>query len=143
MDRECDNFIGECRESLGSDPDRVGQFSRSLVGQFSHATTHHSRLTANGWANSISERTTFVVRSSTNSNQYDLLGRNKLITWPGGNTSQTTYSRSTVVTMSAEVNRKIKQETDGLGRSWSQQNSGTRYDLSNVTFVEVSSLMSV
>jgi RHS repeat-associated protein len=47
--------------------------------------------------------------------QYDLLGRNTLVTLPGGNSLQTTYS-SSVVTMTDQVNRKMKRETDGLGR---------------------------
>lgn len=48
--------------------------------------------------------------------QYDLLGRNTLVTLPGGNTIQTTYASSTVVTVTDQVNRKMKRETDGLGR---------------------------
>ncbi len=47
--------------------------------------------------------------------QYDQLGRVTLVTLPGGNTIQTTFSGS-VVTMTDEVNRKIKREADGLGR---------------------------
>jgi len=48
--------------------------------------------------------------------QYDLLGRNTLVTLPGGNTVQTTYASSSIVTVRDQVNRKIKRETDGLGR---------------------------
>jgi RHS repeat-associated protein len=48
--------------------------------------------------------------------QYDLLGRNTLVTLPGGNTVQTTYTSSSIVTVTDQVNRKIKRETDGLGR---------------------------
>ena len=47
---------------------------------------------------------------------YDLLGRNTLLTLPGGNTVQTTYTNSAIVTVTDQVNRKIKRETDGLGR---------------------------
>ena len=47
---------------------------------------------------------------------YDLLGRNTLVTLPGGNTVQTSYASSTVLTATDQVNRKIKRETDGLGR---------------------------
>jgi RHS repeat-associated protein len=47
---------------------------------------------------------------------YDLLGRNTLITLPGGNTVQTNYTNSTIVTVTDQVNRKIKRESDGLGR---------------------------
>jgi RHS repeat-associated protein len=46
---------------------------------------------------------------------YDLLGRVTVTTLPGGNTIQMTYS-GTVVTTTDQVNRKIKRETDGLGR---------------------------
>ncbi len=46
--------------------------------------------------------------------QYDLLGRVTTVTLPGGNTVQTTYSNSTV-TVTDQVGRKIKRETDGLG----------------------------
>jgi uncharacterized protein RhaS with RHS repeats len=48
--------------------------------------------------------------------QYDLLGRNTLVTLPGGNTVQTTYTNSSIVTVTDQVNRKIKRENDGLGR---------------------------
>ncbi|MEK6410559.1 MAG: hypothetical protein AABN34_26845 [Acidobacteriota bacterium] len=48
--------------------------------------------------------------------QYDLLGRNTVVTLPGGNTVQTTYTSSSIVTVTDQVNRKIKRETDGLGR---------------------------
>jgi YD repeat-containing protein len=48
--------------------------------------------------------------------QYDLLGRNTLVTLPGGNTVQTTYTSSSIVTVTDQVNRKIKRESDGLGR---------------------------
>jgi RHS repeat-associated protein len=47
--------------------------------------------------------------------QYDLLGRNTLVTLPGGNTVQTNYD-SSMVTVTDQVNRKVKSETDGLGR---------------------------
>jgi RHS repeat-associated protein len=47
---------------------------------------------------------------------YDLLGRNTGVTLPGGNTVQTTYTNSAIVTVTDQVNRKIKRETDGLGR---------------------------
>ncbi len=46
---------------------------------------------------------------------YDLLGRVTVTTLPGGNTIQTAYSGG-VVTTTDQVNRKIKRETDGLGR---------------------------
>ena len=48
--------------------------------------------------------------------QYDSLGRNTLVTLPGGSTIQTTYASSSVLTATDQVNRKIKRETDGLGR---------------------------
>jgi RHS repeat-associated protein len=47
--------------------------------------------------------------------QYDQLGRATLVTLPGGNTIQTAYSGS-VATVTDQVNRKTKQELDGLGR---------------------------
>ncbi len=47
--------------------------------------------------------------------QYDQLGRATLVTLPGGNTIQTAYNGS-VVTVTDQVNRKIKREADGLGR---------------------------
>jgi len=47
--------------------------------------------------------------------QYDVLGRATSSTLPGGNTVQNTYSGA-MVTMTDQVNRKIKRETDGLGR---------------------------
>jgi len=47
---------------------------------------------------------------------YDLLGRKTLVTLPGGNTVQTSYASSSIVTVTDQVNRKIKRETDGLGR---------------------------
>ncbi|HXF39109.1 MAG TPA: RHS repeat-associated core domain-containing protein [Blastocatellia bacterium] len=47
---------------------------------------------------------------------YDLLGRNTVVTLPGGNTVQTSYTNSAIVTVTDQVNRKIKRETDGLGR---------------------------
>jgi RHS repeat-associated protein len=48
-------------------------------------------------------------------NQYDLLGRITIVTLPGGNTRQTTYNGS-VQTLTDEVNRKTKRESDGLSR---------------------------
>lgn len=48
--------------------------------------------------------------------QYDLLGRNTLLTLPGGNAVQTSYASSSIVTATDQVNRKIKREMDGLGR---------------------------
>jgi len=47
--------------------------------------------------------------------QYDVLGRATITTLPGGNTVQNTYSGPTVTAID-QVNRKIKRETDGLGR---------------------------
>jgi len=47
--------------------------------------------------------------------QYDTLGRTKVVTLPGGNTVQVTYSGSTT-TVIDQVNRKMKREFDGLGR---------------------------
>src|SRR6185295_1906384 len=47
---------------------------------------------------------------------YDLLGRNTVVTLPGSNTVQTSYANSAIVTVTDQVNRKIKRETDGLGR---------------------------
>jgi YD repeat-containing protein len=47
--------------------------------------------------------------------QYDQLGRVTVVTLPDGNTIQTSYSGS-VVTVTDQVNRKIKRESDGLGR---------------------------
>ena len=47
---------------------------------------------------------------------YDLLGRNTVVTLPGGNTVQTSYTSSAIVTVTDQVNRKLKRETDGLGR---------------------------
>jgi len=47
--------------------------------------------------------------------QYDQLGRATQVTLPDGNTVQTIYSGS-VVTVTDQVNRKIKRESDGLGR---------------------------
>ncbi|MEK6289059.1 MAG: RHS repeat-associated core domain-containing protein, partial [Acidobacteriota bacterium] len=51
----------------------------------------------------------------TTTYQYDQLGRVTVETLPGGNTVQTAYSGS-VVTVTDQVNRKIKRESDGLGR---------------------------
>jgi RHS repeat-associated protein len=47
--------------------------------------------------------------------QYDQLGRVTRVILPDGNSTQTAYSGS-VVTITDEVNRKIKRESDGLGR---------------------------
>jgi RHS repeat-associated protein len=47
--------------------------------------------------------------------QYDQLGRVIVVTLPDGNTIQTFYSGS-IVTVTDQVNRKIKRESDGLGR---------------------------
>jgi YD repeat-containing protein len=47
--------------------------------------------------------------------QYDLANRAVITTLPDGNTVRTDYSGGTV-TATDEVNRKIKSETDGLGR---------------------------
>jgi RHS repeat-associated protein len=47
--------------------------------------------------------------------QCDQLGRVTMVTLPDGNTIQTSYSGS-VVTVTDQVNRKIKRESDGLGR---------------------------
>jgi len=47
---------------------------------------------------------------------YDLLGRTTIVTLPGGNTIQTSYTNSAIVTVTDQVNRKIKRESDGLGR---------------------------
>jgi RHS repeat-associated protein len=47
--------------------------------------------------------------------QYDQLGRATVVTLPGGNTTQTAYSGA-VVTVTDQVNRKVKRETDGLVR---------------------------
>jgi RHS repeat-associated protein len=47
--------------------------------------------------------------------QYDALGRVKTTTLPDSNTVQYTYSGNTV-TITDQVNRKIKREFDGLGR---------------------------
>ncbi len=47
--------------------------------------------------------------------QYDQLGRVIVVTLPDGNTIQTSYS-GTVVTATDQVGRKIKRESDGLGR---------------------------
>jgi YD repeat-containing protein len=47
--------------------------------------------------------------------QRDQLGRVTVVTLPDGNTIQTAYSGS-VVTVTDQVNRKIKRESDGLGR---------------------------
>src|SRR6185295_15937063 len=44
------------------------------------------------------------------------LGRNTVVTLPGSNTVQTSYANSAIVTVTDQVNRKIKRETDGLGR---------------------------
>jgi YD repeat-containing protein len=46
---------------------------------------------------------------------YDALGRATQVTLPGGNTVQTQYNGG-VVTVIDQVSRKIKRETDGLGR---------------------------
>jgi len=46
---------------------------------------------------------------------YDALGRETIVTLPDNQTIQTTYSGS-AVTATDQVNRKIKRETDGLGR---------------------------
>jgi RHS repeat-associated protein len=46
---------------------------------------------------------------------YDALGRVMIVTLPDGQTTQTAYSGS-AVTMTDQVNRTIKRETDGLGR---------------------------
>ncbi|MFY9553129.1 MAG: discoidin domain-containing protein [Blastocatellia bacterium] len=47
---------------------------------------------------------------------YDLLGRITLVTLPGGNTIQTTYTSSSIVISTDQVNRKTRRELDGLGR---------------------------
>jgi len=47
--------------------------------------------------------------------QYDLTNKAMITTLPGGNTGRSDYSGSTV-TSTDQVNRKIKRETDGLGR---------------------------
>ncbi len=47
--------------------------------------------------------------------QYDALGRGTVTTLPDGNTIQNQYSGSAVTAID-QVNRKIKRETDGLGR---------------------------
>ncbi len=47
---------------------------------------------------------------------YDQLSRTTLVTLPGGNTIQTAYSGSNIVTVTDQVNRKIKRESDSLGR---------------------------
>jgi RHS repeat-associated protein len=47
--------------------------------------------------------------------QYDGLGRPTVTTLPGGNTVQNAYS-GTTRTVTDQVNRQTKQETDGLGR---------------------------
>ncbi len=46
---------------------------------------------------------------------YDVLGRTTVMTLPGGNTKQTTYSGK-VTTYTDQVNRKSKHEVDSLGR---------------------------
>jgi len=48
--------------------------------------------------------------------QYDQLGRAVVVTLPDGNTTQTLYTGGNMVTVTDQVNRKIKRETDGLGR---------------------------
>jgi YD repeat-containing protein len=48
--------------------------------------------------------------------QYDQLGRGTQVTLPGGNTVQTAYTGANIVTVTDQVNRKIKRESDGLGR---------------------------
>jgi RHS repeat-associated protein len=48
--------------------------------------------------------------------QYDQQGRVTLLTLPGGNTVQTTYTGGDIVAVTDQVNRKIKREKDGLGR---------------------------
>jgi RHS repeat-associated protein len=47
--------------------------------------------------------------------QYDQLGRVTVTTLPGGNTQSMTYSGN-IVTVTDQVNRKIRRQTDGLGR---------------------------
>jgi RHS repeat-associated protein len=47
---------------------------------------------------------------------YDPLGRQTTVTLPGGNTIQTAYVGGNIVTVTDQVNRKIKRESDGLGR---------------------------
>ncbi|MBI3650389.1 MAG: RHS repeat protein, partial [Acidobacteria bacterium] len=48
-------------------------------------------------------------------NTFDALGRTTLVTLPDNNTVQASYSGATV-TMTDQVNRKMKRESDGLGR---------------------------
>ncbi|MEK6303905.1 MAG: hypothetical protein AABO41_24640 [Acidobacteriota bacterium] len=48
--------------------------------------------------------------------QYDQLGRTTLVTLPGGNTVQTAYNGANIMTVTDQVNRKLKRESDGLGR---------------------------
>jgi RHS repeat-associated protein len=48
-------------------------------------------------------------------NTFDALGRTTTVTLPDGNTVQTSYNGATV-TVTDQVNRKIKRESDGLGR---------------------------
>lgn len=47
--------------------------------------------------------------------QYDLPNKAVITTFPGGNTTRSDYSGNTV-TNTDQVNRKVKRETDGLGR---------------------------
>ena len=47
--------------------------------------------------------------------QYDVLGRVKMVTLPGGNTIQNSSSGA-AVTATDQVGRKIKREIDSLGR---------------------------
>lgn len=65
--------------------------------------------------------------------QYDLLGRNTLITLPGGNTLQTTYASSSVITSTDQVNRKTKRENDGFGRLIKVTEQDTAGGLTQVT----------
>ncbi len=48
--------------------------------------------------------------------QYDELSRQTLMTLPGGNTNQTAYIGGNIVTMTDQVNRQTKRESDSLGR---------------------------
>ncbi len=57
----------------------------------------------------VYQRSAFCVTSA------DVLGRTTVVTLPGGNTVQTTYSGK-VTTVTDQVNRKIKREVDSLGR---------------------------
>jgi YD repeat-containing protein len=109
----------------------TASFTKSGLGAGTVTYDGFGRVTQNVDANNAQVNTDFDamgrVASRTNpftaggtpgpatTYQYDALSRVTVVTLPDGNTVQNTYSGSAVTAID-EVNRKIKRETDGLGR---------------------------